>query len=260
MVVRSGDDGHLLLPVPLRPAEGDLGARDAAFAWARERLRVLSAATPRDAVAEYESAGDDGSDARRYGHALALMRDGKGAAALARFDALLARHPDHLWVRLGAAEAAHEAGRRDDATRRYESLLADYRDHRAVSLSYAEALNERGTAEAGRRAQAVLRPLLVTRPDDLLLQQRFARASELAGDANRAAEAHAEAAFLAGRAEDALRQLDALKQRDDVDYVQRARVEARMAEWMPVVLEMRRMGLRPQDQGRPRQDGSRSAS
>lgn len=260
LLVRAEDDGHLLLPPPLRPAEGDLGARDPVFAWARERLRVLSAATPRDALAEYGSAGDDGDDARRYGHALALTRDGKGAAALARFEALLTRHPDHLWVRLGAAEAAHEAGRRDDATRRYESLLADYRDHRAVSLSYAEALNERGTAEAGRRAQAVLRPLLASATEDLLLQQRFARASELAGDANRAAEAHAEAAFLSGRAEDALKQLDALKQRDDVDYVQRARVEARMAEWMPVVLEMRRMGLRPQDQGRPRQDGARSAS
>lgn len=260
MLVRTEDDGHLLLPLPLRPADGDLGARDPAYAWARERLRVLSAATPRDAVAEYESAAEEGDDARRYGHATALMRDGKGAAALARFEALLARHPDHLWVRLGAAEASHEAGRWDDATRRYEALLVDYRDHRAVSLSYAEALNERGTAEAGRRAQAVLRPLLASATDDLLLQQRFARASELAGDANRAAEAHAEAAFLAGRAEDALKQLDALKQRDDVDYVQRARVEARMAEWMPVVLEMRRMGLRPEDQGRPRQSGSRSAS
>ena len=76
--------------------------------------------------------------------------------------------------------------------------------------------------------------------------------SELAGDANRAVEAHAEAAFLAGRAEDALKQFDSLKQRDDVDYVQRARVEARMAEIMPVVLEMRRAGLRPEDQGRER--------
>ena len=94
--------------------------------------------------------------------------------------------------------------------------------------------------------------MLAAAGDDLLLQRGFARASELAGDANRAVEAHAEAAFLAGRAEDALKQFDSLKQRDDVDYVQRARVEARMAEIMPVVLEMRRAGLRPEDQGRER--------
>ena len=171
--------------------------------------------------------------------------------ALRRLDVLLAEQPEHLWLRLAAAEALHKAGRPAEATRRFEDLLADYPQHRAISLAYAEALNERGDAESGRRAQALLRPLLAGAAGDLLLQRGFARASELAGDDNRAVEAHAEAAFLSGRAEDALKQFDTLKQRDDVDYVQRARVEARMAEIMPVVLEMRRAGLRPQDQGRP---------
>jgi beta-barrel assembly-enhancing protease len=123
-------------------------------------------------------------------------------------------------------------------------------------LAYADVLGERGRPADGRRAQQVLRPLLADASDDLLLQQRFARASELAGDTHRASEAHAEAAFLGGRAEDALKQFDTLKNREDIDYVQRARVEARMAEIMPVVLEMRRAGLRPQDQGRERRAGA----
>ena len=244
-------DGHLLLPAALRPAPGGPAPRVQEFDWARERLRVITAATARDALAEY---ADRPQERHRpevaYGHALALLRAGRADQAATRLDALLADDPDNLWLRLGAAEAQHKAGRPAEATRRFEALLADYPQHRAITLAYAEALNERGDPASGRRAQALLRPLIANQGADLLLQQRFARASELAGDANRATEAHAESAFLTGRAEDALKQLDSLKQRDDVDYVQRARVEARMAEIMPVVLEMRRIGLKPQDQGR----------
>ncbi len=245
------DDGHLLLPASLRPLPTSASARPSEFHWARERLRVITAPTARDAIAEYET---NPSSAPRpevaYGHALALLRAGRASDALMRLETLLAADPGQLWLRLAAAEALHKAGRPVEATRRFEGLLADYPQHRAITLSYAEALNERGDAASGRRAQALLRPLLAGASGDLLLQRGFARASELAGDDNRAVEAHAEAAFLSGRAEDALKQFDSLKQRDDVDYVQRARVEARMAEIMPVVLEMRRAGLRPQDQGR----------
>jgi len=250
---RPRDDGHLLLPAALRPSPDAANARASEFHWARERLRVITAPTARDAIAEYETNPDASPRPEvAYGHALALLRAGRAGAAVARLERLIAAEPDNLWLRLALSEALHKAGRPAEATRHYERLLADYPQHRAITLSYAETLNERGDAGSGQRAQALLRPLLVTDSGDLLLQRSFARASELAGDANRAVEAHAEAAFLAGRAEDALKQFDSLKQRDDVDYVQRARVEARMAEIMPIVLEMRRAGLKPEDQGRER--------
>jgi predicted Zn-dependent protease len=247
-------DSHLLLPAGLALEGGPALGTTGEFDWARERLRVLSAPTAREALSESDEAAADGIDSieARYGRALALLRAGQAADALVRLDGLLLERPGHLWLRIAAAEASHEAGRPSQATERFEALLRDYPRHRAISLAYAEALNERGDAASGRRAQALLRPLLADGGEDLLLQQRFARASELAGDGNRATEAHAEAAFLAGRAEDALKQLESLKARDDVDYVQRARVEARMAEIMPVVLEMRRAGLRAQDQARER--------
>jgi len=245
-------DAHLLLPAGLGLyGETAPGASDD-FHWARERLRVLSAPTARAALAEFEKAAADGEDGieTRYGHALALLRNGRATEASARLDALLAERPGQLWLRIAAAQAQHEAGQVTEASARFETLLREYPGHRAISLTYAQALNERGDTASGRRAQILLRPLLGAGSADPLLQQRFARASELAGDANRATEAHAEAAFLAGRAEDALNQLESLKLRDDVDYVQRARVEARMAEITPIVLEMRRAGLRTQDQAR----------
>ena len=117
--------------------------------------------------------------------------------------------------------------------------------HRAGSLSYARMLAERNDVESGRRAQAVLRPLLVSAKDDPIFQQTFARACEIAGDNARASDAYAVAAFLNGRAEDALNQLEGLKRRTDLDYYERARVEALIEAFKPIVLEMRKQGIRP---------------
>ena len=114
-------------------------------------------------------------------------------------------------------------------------------------LSYAQTLNAIGSADAGRRAQSILRPLLTGNAEDPLFQKTFGRASELAGDESRAGEAYAEAAWLNGRAEDALNQLNALLKRNDLSYIQRSRIEARIAEITPEVLEMQRRKIRPQD-------------
>ena len=86
----------------------------------------------------------------------------------------------------------------------------------------------------------LLRPQLNRAPWDPLLQRSFARACELAGEEVRAGEAHAEVALLNGQFSDALNQLVDLLRRDDVDYYQRARIEARIAEITPYALEQRR--------------------
>ena len=44
------------------------------------------------------------------------------------------------------------------------------------------------------------------------------------------------------RFEDAMHQFERLQRRPDLDYYQRARVEARISELMPLVLEIRRRG------------------
>jgi CheY-like chemotaxis protein len=129
-------------------------------------------------------------------------------------------------------------------------LLARMPHSREVALTYATVLNERGTRDAGRRAQEILRPLLAVAADDPVFQQAFARASEMAGDPVRAGEAYAEAAYLNGRPEQALVQLDTLRKRDDVDYYARSRIDARIAAITPVVLELRREGIRDEDLGR----------
>lgn len=252
--------GTLRTPAnPLLPGSYQLGAATVGsadsglFPWVRERLRVLSAPDPAAAVREYRAfeRSPDGAapgDARRYGLALAQMRAGQPDEAQGILRDLLARHPDDLWLELGLAEAASLGRDREVADQRYDRLLARHPDNRAVRLSYAQSLSERGTAEAGRRAQEVLRPLLAASATDPLFQRSFARASELAGDLVRAGEAYAETAYLNGRAVDALNQLDALKNRDDLSYYQRARIESRIAAITPIVLEMRRQGIDAHEQ------------
>ncbi len=243
-----------LLPGSLRIG-GALGGDSGQFLLARERLRVLSATTPAMAVREYEALGRRGtlSAAQRYGLALARMLDGQADAAAKEMAALLGEDPGNVWLGLGLARADARAGRGAAADARFEALLDRMPGNAAVALTYAGVLNERNTAAAGRRAQAVLRPLLATgAAADPTFQQAFARASEISGDPVRAGEAWAEAAYLNGRAEQALVQLNTLKKRDDVDYYARARIDARIAAITPVVLELRREGIRDEDLERGR--------
>jgi predicted Zn-dependent protease len=243
---------------PLLPGNAFAALRErpapqgALFPYVRERLRVLSAESAPAALGEYERSRRAEpaafGDPQRYGMALALSRAGRIGESEEYLAALAARHPDLYWIDLARADNDHRAGRRAAAVARYDGLLAAMPRNRAVILGYARTLAEQGTPEAGRRAQDVLRPLLADSVGDAVFQQNFARASELAGDLVRAGEAYAETAFLSGRPEDALNQLERLKQRDDLDYYQRSRIDARIAAIMPTVLEFRERGLKPGDQ------------
>lgn len=235
------------LAASLAPAISDVGT--GRFDYARERLRVLSANTPGDAIREYERMGDGGkqTDGQRYGLAFARMRANQPAVAAAEFEKLLQRHPGDQWLTLALAEAESRSGKTASADARFESLLRQTPHNRAVVLTYAEVLAERNTAEAGKRAQAILRPLMAGAGQDAVFQRVFARACEIAGDPVRAGEAYAEAAYLNGRPEQALVQLNTLKRRADLDYYARARIEARIAAITPTVLELKRQGIRDED-------------
>ena len=247
-----GGSANPLLPSSLRlaignPAKGGTGQ----FDWARERLRALSADTPSAAIREYvrirEGSPKGLSDAQEYGLAVARLQGNNPAAAAADLAPLLERHPDNLWLALALGLAESRSGKATVANQRFATLLQRTPGNRAVALTFAQALNEQGGRESGQRSQAVLRPLLGSSASDPVFQASFARANELAGDLVRAGEAYAEAAFLNGRPEQALVQLQNLKKRDDLDYYARARIDARIAGITPQVLELRRQGIRDPD-------------
>ncbi len=236
-------------PAALRRGEG-IGND---FPWIKERLRVLSAASPGAAITEYRR-GVDGfeakpGDAQKYGLALAYIGHRQGADAEALLGTLHKAHPDNLYVALARAEAAQVAANPALAQTRYEQLMRQYPGNRAVILSYAGFLLEQSDAAQARRAQDVLRRLAAGTDEDVVFQRTLARAYELSGNTLRAAEAYAEVSFLNGRVDDAIGQLTALLKNDELDYYQRARIEARIAEFTPISLELKRQGIKPEQQG-----------
>lgn len=237
-----------LLPDYVAGAIDSLAASHELFDLARERLRVLSATNPLDAVTEYQrqrrSDETAFTSAQRYGLALAQSLAGQTAAAQTELTQLSEQFPALYWIALAQAENEHRAGRRDASRAHYEALLRERPHNTAITLSYAASLAEYGNAEAARTAQELLRPLLATQGDDPAFQRTFARASEVAGDTIRAAEAYAEVAWLNGRADDALSQLERLRKTPDLDFYQRSRVDARIAAITPDALEMRRQNQR----------------
>jgi predicted Zn-dependent protease len=231
-------------------SSGNSSGNSGEYAWARERLRVLSANTPAQAIREYQQMRSKQplDAASQYGLAIAHQQAGDEAKALQELTPLAQAQPANLWVQIALGEAEAHLGKTAEADRRFEVLLARMPTHRALALSYAHLLGERNTRAAGLRAVAVLRPLLGNAAsNDLPFQQTYARANEIAGDPARAGEAWAEAAYLSGRPEQALVQLNNLKKRDDLDYYARARIDARIAAITPTVLELRRQGVHDEE-------------
>lgn len=230
----------------LRAAAPPLPNDPAAFLRFRERARVLGTENPGDLVPFYRraiDAAEGDATAMRYGLALALTRAGQAAQSIEVLRPLVATAPDEIAYALALAEAEDAAGRADLARERLNALSTRFPAHRAVAIAHAQQLVASGSRQAAATAVERLRPMLATGSEDALLHLTFARACQLAGDEIRAGEAHAEVALLNGRFDDALKQLGDLLRRTDVDYYQRARIEARIAQITPVALEQRRRML-----------------
>jgi beta-barrel assembly-enhancing protease len=220
----------------------------------RERVRVLSSQQPSQTAAYYaDNLHNDPSfvnTPNRYGYALALLNSGDSKKAESVAGKLITQQPNNLVLQLAAGEAELMTGNRDGSLKRYASLQTDFPDNRPLVMSQAQALLQSSDKASAKRAQEILRPQLAKNDEDPDLQTLFVRSCELAGDPVRAGEAHAAAAYLNGRAEDALNQLKDLLKRNDLDYYQRSRIEARISEFTPVVLELRRRKIKPGDQGK----------
>jgi len=227
------------------PARGHLNT----YALMRERVRVLAGDATK--LATYYSASlqtrqDFNTPANRYGYALALTRSGRGAAAIEQLQPLLQSHPENLILKLALADARLQAGQRAAALAIYSALNTQSPRNRAVALAYAKALTAGGDKEQARLAANLLRPLLdnASEPE---IYSTYARASDKAGDSVRAGEAFADASYYSGRPYDAMEQLKRLLKRDDLDYYARVRIQARIAELTPLVLELHKRKIKTED-------------
>lgn len=217
---------------------------DRRFLLMRERAWVLSSDHAQAQIPYYQGrlvlASDRERESLRYGLGLAQLASGKSDAARDTLGQLTRADPGNPLFELPLAEAERGAGHLDAALDRTQRLVRHYPGNRAVTLAYAAMLNATETRANGAKAADLLRGLIFAGDEDLAAQRAFARASELAGQELRALEAHAEVALLSGRPLDAMEQLQRLLKRPNLDYYQRARVEALVALITPYILEVER--------------------
>jgi predicted Zn-dependent protease len=215
----------------------------------RERVRVLSG----DALqlstyyaSNLQTHRDFNTPSNHYGYALSLIRSNRGAKAMDELQPLLTAHPDNQVLRLAMADAKNQAGRRADALSLYAELNTQSPRNRAIAMSYAKALTEGGSQDEAKQAATMLLPML-DNSEEPELYRTFARASDKAGDSIRAGEAFADASYLSGRPFDAMEQLKRMLQRPDLDYYARARIQARISELTPLVMELRKRRVQTDD-------------
>ncbi|WP_243049442.1 M48 family metalloprotease [Dyella sp. RRB7] len=244
----------------LASRKGDLDT----YLLMRERVRVLSGDAGQLSTyyaSNLQTNHGFNTPSNHYGYALALIRSNRGAKAVDELQPLLTAHPDSQVLRLAMADAKLQAGRRAEALTMYADLNTQSPRNHAIALGYATALTEGGTADEARQAAAMLQPMLDNN-DEPELYQSYARASTKAGDPIRAGEAFADAAYLSGRPFDAMEQLKRLLQRPDLDYYARARIQARINDLTPLVMELRKRKIQTDDNpdGRSQQPLQNSAN
>lgn len=229
----------------LAARKGDLDT----FLLMRERVRVLSSDAGQ--LASYYASNLQTNHAfntpsNHYGYALALIRSNRGAKAIDELQPLLTAHQDSQILRIAMADAKLHAGRRAEALTMYAELNTQSPRNHAIALGYAQALVEAGSTDEAKQAAAMLQPMLDDN-DEPELYRSYARASDKAGDPIRAGEAFADASYLSGRPFDAMEQLKRLLQRPDLDYYARARIQARITDLTPLVMELRKRRIQTDD-------------
>ncbi|WP_266160499.1 M48 family metalloprotease [Dyella silvatica] len=247
-------------PIPFVKDATSLSQRDQdhgdldTYALMRERVRVLSGDATQlttyyassFAAPLPEKRREFDTPANHYGYALALTRSGRGAKAMAELQPLLLTHPSNQILQLALADAKFQAGQRAQALSLYAELNVLSPRNRAIALAYAKALTDGGSKAEATQAADMLRPMLddANEPD---IYRTYALASDKAGDPVRAGEAYADASYLSGRPFDAMEQLKRLLTRPDLDYYARARIQSRISDLTPLVMELRKHKVQTED-------------
>jgi predicted Zn-dependent protease len=203
----------------------------------KARIRVLSAARPAEALAYYQEREGSSDPGDRYGLALSLARAGLDDNAERLFAELSEEYPNVIAFRIGRAEALMAS--------RLDQLAMDvYREANAVSprntplvISYSEAL-----IEAGRPAEAhaLLLDLLNNVPPTPEQIQLIARAADAEGDRINSLHYLSEYYASVGDLRAAIRQLEQALATPGITDVQRARFDARIAEFEEYIAESER--------------------
>lgn len=212
---------------PRRERDGEM------FHFVQARLRATIGQRSTQAEEFFLARINDGSRpeaAMRYGLALTWVRERRFEEAAEQIEILLDQEPDRQIFQLLQAQWMLASGRRQDSLELLDSLYSEYPGSRLVTTQFAETLMHERDVEHAARAAEILRRHLRRYPHDLPMTELYARAADRAGESVRATEALAESYYMRGGVKEAIEQLERTIRREDLDYYQRARINARLNE------------------------------
>lgn len=204
------------------------------FYYIQARLRVIMSNRPDQAIDWFRlrlEREDRPPQAMRYGLALAYIQARDFGRAREQVETLLSADSERQMFRLLQADLLLAEGSSAEAIAILSELHRSFPGSVAVTAQYVEALMHNNDPELAARAATVARAHLRDHPRDLRMTEMLARAAARSGDEVRALEALAESYFLRGGVAEAIVQLEKAIARDDLDFYQRARINARLNDF-----------------------------
>ncbi len=203
-----------------------------AFLMVRAKLRVLTAAEPREVLSYFADRLASGryrdKAATRYGHALALMAVEHWSAAHRELQALMATGEEQAGILIAMAETETALGRKDKAEQRYRHGLDLFPGNRGMERGLIKLLIKAGRT---KEATAALRDYRELGVADGIYHRLMAENYQLQGERASSYLALAEHHYYYGRLDVAIQQLHLARKAAGDAYYQASRIDARMVEW-----------------------------
>ena len=206
------------------------------FYLMQARIRALQAEFVTEAKSYFTDQLETGEfepnvvDGNEYGMSISHMRSGDIEKSRALLEGLIKRDPTRLAFQLQLAELDQESHNYDGAIERLRELYNQFMGNHVIAIHLVRALLATATPKAGREASVILRQRMLEKNNDPALYDMVAQAATLADNEVRAGEAIAEAYFLRGNVQESVHQLRRLAKRNDLNYYQRSRINARISE------------------------------
>jgi predicted Zn-dependent protease len=210
----------------------------ASYPYIRERVRVLASATDSDLRGYYETMrrNDPQNSSLVYGAALAEMKSGSPATAVALLKGVATEQPKLTLLQIALAQAQYAAGQKNEAVATYERALAVSPRHVPLTIRYAESLLDMGRAKKAHQLLLDLFNVETPTPEQVKL---IALAASAAGDTGDAYYYMSEYHISSGDLMLATQQLDLALASPDLTLVQRKRFQARREEIRGYLREQR---------------------
>jgi predicted Zn-dependent protease len=201
------------------------------FHLARANLRQLNYSSPERAIDYFKQTLAQGryrnETAERYGYALALTRAGRLDDARAQLKSLLQRHPSQTEFIVLQAQIDQRSGNADRAVSDLKGAVGLSPGNWPLHQAYAEAL-----MAAGKSAQALttLEGFVALRPG---IPQIYELMADAAGKSGRRAQTlrwRAEALYLNGDLEPAIRQLELALRQPKLEFHEASKIQVRLDE------------------------------